>query len=117
MLEECNLSELEEYDPKHFVRKLVTRGAQSKSMLMNLLPGQEIPTHGHDGYEVLLLPQKGQAVLIVDDTTDVALRPGTVYSAGQHNTFRIHNNSTEPFQLLVILVRLVSAHSQAKISH
>jgi quercetin dioxygenase-like cupin family protein len=106
MINVCNLGQLEEYDSQHFVRKEVTNGAQSKSVLLNLLPGQEIPTHGHNGSEVLLVPQKGQALLTVDGTTDTLLQPGTVYGAGDESTFRILNNGSEPCQILVILVRL-----------
>ncbi len=101
-----NLKELEQYDQEHFVRKEVSSGAQNRCVLLNLLPGQEIPTHGHSGNEVLLLAQKGQSLLTVDGITQILLQPGSVYSAESDSTFHLLNNGTEPCQILVILVRL-----------
>lgn len=110
VLTQSSLADLEEYDKEHLVRKDVAGGAQYKCVLLHLLPGQEIPTHGHAGHEVILLPQKGQATLKVNGTGQVSLRPGCVYTAGDGSTFQITNDGAEPFQLLVTLVRLAGAN-------
>ena len=103
---EYRFEDVAEYDPSASVRKCLNEGAQSRSMLVHLLPGQEIPPHPHPGQEVILLPQAGRATLTLDGTVDVALEPGKFYAEGEGHTFGIKNTGTEPFQMLATLVRL-----------
>lgn len=103
----CTLSTLEEYDPDKFLKKEVHKGARSTVALLHLMPGQEVPTHSHAGVEIMLLPQKGEAVLTVDGEKKVILKPGVFYSElGEGHTFNIKNNSSTAFQMLAIQVRL-----------
>ena len=105
-MKECKFADVEEYDPGTSVRKCLNEGAQSRSMLIHLLPGQEVPQHPHPGHEIILLPQKGHATLTLDGAVNIALEPGTFYSEEEGHTFGIKNTGTEPFQMLATLVRL-----------
>ncbi len=104
---ECTLKDLEEYDPHKFVKKEVHTGPRSTVSLLHLMPGQEIPKHSHAGVEIMLVPQKGEALLTIDDNNKVTLKPGLFFSElGEGHTFSIKNNSSEPFQMLAVQVRL-----------
>ena len=108
-MQEFNLSVLEEYRPEKFVLKPVYEGAGSKMLLLHLLPEQEVPLHPHLECEVTLIPQKGEAVLFYEAGTEVALKAGALYFAGNAPVFGIQNRGAEPFQMLVLLVRVGSS--------
>lgn len=102
----CRFADVEEYDSKASVRKCVNEGEQSRSMVLHLLPGQEVPSHPHPGHEIILLPQRGRATLTLDGETEIALEPGCLYAEREGHTFGIRNTGTEPFQMLATLIRL-----------
>ena len=100
-----NMQEMEQYgDP--FVIKGVYKGERSEAVLLFLKPGQEMPSHPHDRFEVVLLPQTGQGVLTVDDTTAVQLVPQTLYYESAGHTFHIRNTVDEPLQVLITLIQV-----------
>lgn len=104
---ECTLTDLEEYSQDKFLKKEVHSGPRSTVALLHLLPGQEVPTHSHAGVEIMLLPQKGEALLTIDGQRKVNLKPGLFFSElGENHTFSIKNNSNQPFQMLAIQTRL-----------
>lgn len=104
---ECTLADLEEFSQNKFLKKEVHQGSRSSVALLHLLPGQEVPTHSHAGVEIMLLPQKGTALLTIDGEKNVNLQPGLFFSElGEGHTFSIKNNSNEPFQMLAIQIRV-----------
>jgi len=105
MIDECKLTTLNEYSETGVVKKGVTSGRYFKSILINILPGQEVPTHSHAGHEVILIPQKGTGILFADDSSQINLVSGSIYSDLKGSTFGLRNSGNEPFQVLVILVR------------
>jgi mannose-6-phosphate isomerase-like protein (cupin superfamily) len=103
-----NLSDMEQYNADSFVVKGVYKGDQSEAVLLFLLPGQEMPSHTHERFEVVLLPQKGSGVMNVDGLKDVDLVPETLYYEPAGRTFRIKNTGAEPLQVLITLIRVQS---------
>ena len=101
-----DLSTVGQFNPSKFALKGVYKGARSEGVMLCLLPGQEMPTHPHERFEVILMPQTGTGVMTVSDKKDVKLVPGTLYYEEAGNSFRIVNNGTEPFQALIHLVRV-----------
>jgi mannose-6-phosphate isomerase-like protein (cupin superfamily) len=104
-----NMREMEQYSDQQFVVKSVYKGAQSEAVLLFLKPGQEMPSHPHALFEVVLLPQKGRGVMSVDGTKDVDLVPETLYYEPAGCTFRIANTGDQPLQVLITLIRVESA--------
>jgi quercetin dioxygenase-like cupin family protein len=102
----CKFEDVAEFNSSSPVRKCLNEGDQSRSMLLHLLPGQEIPQHPHPGHEIILMPQKGHATLTLDGETEIALEPGKFYAEKEGHTFGIKNNGNEPFQMLATLIRL-----------
>lgn len=103
---ECRLGELEEYSRDTFLVKKVYDGVQSQARLLHLLPGQEVPAHPHPGQELILLPQRGEATLFRAGQGDLLLTPGAFYYMGTEPVLGLRNTGNEPFQTLVVLVRI-----------
>ena len=106
-----NMREMEQYSDDQFVVKGVYKGEQSEAVLLFLNPGQEMPSHPHERFEVILVPQKGQGVMTVNGEKDVALVPETLYYEPAGSTFRIRNTGDGPLQVLITLVRVEPAAS------
>ena len=105
MINEFNLNTLEEYSEQSVVKKAVTSGGNFKSIVINIGPGQEVPTHSHAGHDVILIPRKGAGILFADDANQMNLAPGSIYTDRKGSTFGLRNSGDKPFQVLVILVR------------
>jgi len=108
-----NMREMEQYSDDQFVVKGVYKGAQSEAVLLFLLPGQEMPSHPHERFEVTLLPHKGQGVMTVNGTKEVDLVPETLYYEPAGCTFHIRNTGDSPLQVLITLVRVEAAEGSA----
>ena len=70
-----NMREMEQYSDDQFVIKGVYKGERSEAVLLFLKPGQEMPSHPHERFEVVLVPQTGKGMLTVDDVKNVELVP------------------------------------------
>ena len=101
-----NLTEIEQYSDDSFVVKGVYKGEQSEAVLLFLLPGQEMPTHAHQRFEVVLTPRTGCGVMIVNGTKEVDLFPETLYYEPAGCTFGIKNAGNAPFQVLITLIQV-----------
>lgn len=106
-----NMREMEQYSDTQFVVKGVYKGEQSEAVLLFLLPGQEMPPHPHERFEVVLTPHKGKGLMIVDGTKEVELVPETLYYEAARHTFRIKNTDDDPLQVLITLIRVEPAVS------
>ncbi len=101
-----NMREMEQYSDDQFVVKGVYKGARSEAVLLFLKPGQEMPPHPHERFEVTLVPHKGRGTMTVNDTKEVELVPETLYYEPAGSTFRIRNTGDGPLQVLITLVRV-----------
>ncbi len=106
-----NMREMVQYSDDQFVVKGVYKGAQSEAVLLFLLPGQEMPSHPHERFEVVLVPQTGRGVMTVNDEKEVDLVPETLYYEPAGSTFRIRNTGDAPLQVLITLIRVGPAAS------
>ena len=104
-----NMREMEQYSDDQFVVKGVYKGAQSEAVLLFLMPGQEMPSHPHEIFEVVLVPHKGRGVMTVDGTKEVDIVPDTLYYEPAGHTFRIRNTGDSPLQVLITLIRVEPA--------
>jgi mannose-6-phosphate isomerase-like protein (cupin superfamily) len=108
-----NMREMEQYDEGQFVVKGVYKGQQSEAVLLFLLPGQEMPPHAHERFEVVLVPHKGRGRMTVDGTKEVDLVPETLYYEPAGRTFRFKNTGDTPLQMLITLIRVEPPASSA----
>lgn len=100
------MRELEQYSDENFVVKCIYKGQQSEAILLFLKPGQEMPSHSHKYFEVVLVPQKGRGVMSVNSVKEVDLFPETLYYEPAGCTFRIRNTGDAPLQILITLIRV-----------
>ena len=103
------MREMEQYSDDRFVVKSVYKGCQSEAILLFLKPGQEMPAHPHERFEVVLVPHKGHGVMTVDGFKEVDLVPETLYYEPAGRTIRIKNTGDTPLQLLITLIRVEQA--------
>ncbi len=101
-----NMRDMEQYNDDKFVVKCVYKGEQSEAILLFLKPGQEMPSHAHKRFEVVLLPQKGHGLLTVNGNKVVDLVEDTLYYEPSGCTFLIKNTGDEPLQVLITLIRV-----------
>ncbi len=109
-----NMREMEQYSDDQFVVKGVYKGEQSEAVLLFLKPGQEMPSHPHERFEVVLVPQAGKGLMTVDGTKEVELVPETLYYEPAGHTFQIKNIGDSPLQVLIILIRVEPTKAQAE---
>ena len=100
-MKQVDLESLLRGGPGSSLSKLVYAGESFKAHLLN---GQAIPSHRHDGYEVMLLPLHGEAEITLDGET-IRLRAGEAVFASGANDFNPVNNGAERFAMLALLVR------------
>lgn len=78
-------------------------GRRSQVMELTLASGGSVPSHRHDGDEVILVPQQGSCRLQVDDQS-YTLRPGEVMCTDGGHDFVLQNDGTEEFRALAMLI-------------
>ena len=98
-------AEIERYQPDKHVHVPVFNGERTKVLLLCLSPGLTVPPHTHPGFEVTLQPLRGKAVLPTADGSDLVLEPGRIYFVDGAQSFNPKNPYTEPFQMLIHLIK------------
>ena len=101
-----NMREMEQYSDEQFVVKGVYKGEQSEAVLLFLKPGQEMPAHPHEPFEVALVPRKGVGIMTVNGRKGVRLVPETLYYEPAGRTISIQNSGDTPLQVLITLIRV-----------
>ena len=83
-MKRVNLNEIEAYDDEKFIRPEVLKGERTRVLLLCLRPGQPVPPHRHEGFEILLSISEilGHVDLLVDDgAVSIDLGAATRYLA------------------------------------
>ena len=97
--------EIERYQLDRHVHVTVFNGERTKVLLLCLGPGLTVPPHAHPGFEITLHPLLGRAVLPTSDGKEIVLEPGRVLFIDGAESFSPRNPFTEPFQMLIHLVK------------
>ena len=103
-MKRVNLNEIEAYFDEKFIRPEVLKGERTRVLLLCLRPGQVVPPHRHEGFEILLHALRGTADVTLDGES-LTLRPGDVVLVDGANDFAPVNDGTENFSMLITLVR------------
>lgn len=98
------ITQAEKYEDGRYVRPVLHKGERTTSLLLCLKPGQAVPAHRHEGFEIVLQPLKGEAEAVLDGEP-VTLRPGDVVFVDGANDFAPVNRGGENFSMLITLVR------------
>lgn len=98
------IGEVEKYEDEKYVRPVLFKGERATALLLCLKPGQSVPSHRHEGFEIVLQPLKGEAEAVLDGEP-VTLRPGEVVFVDGANDFAPVNRGKSNFSMLITLVR------------
>lgn len=98
-------AQIERYQPDEPVHVNVFNGERTKVLLLCLAPGLTVPPHTHPGFEVTRQPLRGTAALAMADGSDLVLEPGRIHFVDGAESFSSRNPHTEPFQMLIHLIR------------
>lgn len=103
-MKRINLKEIEKYHEKQFFRSDVVKGDRSQVLLLCLAPGQSVPAHRHEGYEILLHVLDGEAEVTLDGE-QTTLQSGDVILVDGANDFAPVNSGAGNFSMLITLVQ------------
>lgn len=95
---------VEKYEDGKYVRPVLFKGERTTALLLCLKPGQSVPPHRHEGFEIVLQPLGGEAVAVLDGER-VTLRAGEVIFVDGANDFAPENKGSGDFSMLITLVR------------
>jgi quercetin dioxygenase-like cupin family protein len=98
------IGEVEKYEDEKFVRPVLFKGERATTLLLCLKPGQAVPAHRHEGFEVLLQPLRGEAEAVLDGEV-TTLRAGEMMLVDGGNEFAPVNRGAGNFSMLITLVR------------
>ena len=94
----------EKYEEGRYVRPVLHKGERTTSLLLCLRPGQAVPPHRHEGFEIVLQPLKGEAEAVLDGEP-VTLRAGELVFVDGANDFAPVNRGGQDFAMLITLVK------------
>lgn len=98
------IEEAEKFEDDRFVRPVLFKGERTTALLLCLKPGQSVPSHRHEGFEIVLQPLQGEAEAELDGER-VTLREGCLFFVDGANDFAPVNNGDKNFTMLITLVR------------
>jgi quercetin dioxygenase-like cupin family protein len=98
------IEEVEKFEDGKYVRPVLFKGERATALLLCLKPGQSVPPHRHEGFEIVLQPLKGEAEAVLDGEP-VTLRAGEVVFVDGANDFAPVNKGQSNFSMLITLVR------------
>lgn len=98
------IEEVEKYEDGRYVRPVLHKGERMTSLLLCLKPGQAVPAHRHEGFEIVLQPLKGEAEAVLDGER-TTLRAGELVFVDGANDFAPVNRGAQEFAMLITLVR------------
>ncbi|HEY9402922.1 MAG TPA: cupin domain-containing protein [Pyrinomonadaceae bacterium] len=98
------IEEVEKYEDEKFVRPVLFKGERTTSLLLCLRPGQAVPSHRHEGFEIVLQPLQGEAEAVLDGE-QATLRAGEIVFVDGANDFAPVNRGDKNFTMLITLVR------------
>ena len=103
-MKRVTIEEVENYKDEKYVCPTLFKGERTTSLLLCLKPGQAMPSHRHEGFEIVLHPLKGEAEAVLDGER-VTLRAGEMVFVDGANDFAIANKGGGNFSMLITLVR------------
>ncbi|HEX8746594.1 MAG TPA: cupin domain-containing protein [Pyrinomonadaceae bacterium] len=103
-MKKVNIEEVEKFEDERYVRPVLFKGERTTSLLLCLKPGQSVPSHRHEGFEIVLQPLMGEAEALLDGER-LTLRAGELVFVDGGNDFAPVNRGDENFTMLITLVR------------
>ena len=103
-MKRVTIKEVENYDDEKYACPVLFKGERATSLLLCLKPGQAMPSHRHEGFEIALHPLRGEAEAVLNGE-QVTLRAGEIIFVDGANDFAIVNKGDENYSMLITLLR------------
>ena len=103
-MQRIDLASIEKYDETKFTRPEIFKGERLRTLLLCLAPGQSVPSHRHEGFEIQLQVLRGEAEITLDGE-QVSLHAGDIVLVDGANDFAPVNRQGENFAMLITLVQ------------
>lgn len=104
-MEHKTLKSFQEFSDEKFTKRIVYKIGESTVFLLNFMPGQALPAHGHPGTEIYILVLQGNGTFTIDDVEIAASAHDTVHCGGQES-LAFTNDGSDPVSLYVMLNKI-----------
>ncbi|MFA8451054.1 MAG: cupin domain-containing protein [Bacteroidales bacterium] len=104
-MQKQNLKQYQKFKNEKFQKKHVFTSDYNKTFVLNLLPGQEIPTHTHEGYELQITVLRGKGKVRVNHEEEL-FSEGDILKCDAKDKFSLINCSQEKLTCLAILFKV-----------
>ncbi|WP_312475945.1 cupin domain-containing protein [Neobacillus sp.] len=106
-MEKNSIKAFMEYSEERFTKRIIYKKGETTAFVLNFLPGQELPTHKHQGTEVYLYVVTGSGTIIINGTDTEASEADLIHvSSDEEMAFK--NSGSEPVSLYVVLSKIPS---------
>lgn len=92
------------FDPHHMTKQMAFEEDKSKAFILNFMPGQILPSHGHPYTQVYILVIEGAGECHIDDTVH-SIHQGDAVHCSKSQMLNIENTSEAPMSVYVVLAR------------
>lgn len=101
----ASLKEAQVFDEERFTRQVVFRTENTTAILLNFLPGQELPPHRHPGQDVLIQVLRGYGTGKLGEAPFTFSEQDAIHCSGEEELY-LRNSGDKPLSLFVILNKI-----------
>lgn len=104
-----NIKKYQNFHDDHLNKEMVFKEEKSQAFVLNFLPGQSLPSHGHPHAQVYLLVLEGTGTCSIDEET-FEIQKNDAIHCSKEEQLSIENTGTDQMSVYVVLAREGSAH-------
>lgn len=108
-----NISEIQTFNSDKFTKDIIFKESTSQAFILNFMPGQKLPSHGHPYTHVYLLVIEGNGTCQIDEEK-YDIKQNDAIHCEKEQLLSIENTSDNKLSLYVVLARESHVHSERK---
>ncbi|RWZ58626.1 cupin domain-containing protein [Halobacillus fulvus] len=105
------VKDFQSFDDEHMTKQIIFKEEKSQAFVLNFMPGQKLPSHGHPYAQVYLLVLEGKGRCIIDEEEET-IKKGDVIHCHKEQNISIENIGSENLSLYAVLAREGSPHTE-----
>ncbi|KHE69710.1 cupin domain-containing protein [Halobacillus sp. BBL2006] len=98
------IEEFQKFDEKRMTKQMVFEEEKSKAFVLNFMPGQKLPSHGHPYTQVYLLVLNGTGECKIDEKV-YEIKKGDTIHCSKEEMLSLENTGEERMSVYVVLAR------------
>lgn len=111
-----NIADIQTFNSDKFTKDMIFKESTSQAFVLNFLPGQKLPSHGHPYTHVYLLVLEGNGSCHIDDA-QFDIKQNDVIHCGKEQMLSLENTSNSKLSVYVVLARETHLHSDKQHAH